>query len=403
MHGAGREEAEVETGTQWNLRGANWLDVRTGAFERCDIQLQDGVIVSHAADPVTVDASGLTALFGLWDCHAHPGGLMYDPDATGYFEEAPQRTIRAGENLRRAAAMGITGVRAVGEADEIDLAWSRAFASGVPFGPRVHGAGRPIRTTAGHGTAHPRVFTRLQADLVVDGPAEAARAVRNLVERGAHWVKIMLTGGLYSPHETVDGEQFTEDELAALLRVAALRGIPVAAHCGGAAAAVRFASLGGRSVEHGYGVDEEAAAAMAANGTWLVPTVSVTHDRALMEADGWPEHAVVRAAETAPRHADAIRACIDAGVRIAVGADLNPIGPRLHRELELLEQAGMDRRHVLEAATVGGRALNGFGDASMPEPGAAADLVFVEGDPMDRLEVLRAPRMVFAHGRRLFG
>lgn len=387
----------------WYLRGARWLDVATGDTQQRDIAVRQGRIVDDPGDATVVDASGLTALFGLWDCHTHPGGMMYDPDATGYFEAAPDRTIRAGENLQQAARMGVTGTRAVDEANEIDLAWGRAFAAGTPVGPRVLGAGRGIRTTAGHGTAFPRVFTQLESELVVDGPTEMARAVRLLVERGADWVKIMLTGGLYSPHETVDGVQFTDEELTALMEVARIREIPVAAHCGGSEAAVRFAELGGRSVEHGYALDERAAAAMAANGTWFVPTLSVTHDREFIEAEGWPAHAANRAFETAPGHAEAVRLCQEAGVRIAAGADLNPIGPRLHRELEMMERAGMERIAVLEAATVGGRALNGFGDASLPEPGVIADLVLVEGDPLAELAVLRSPRMVFAHGRQLVG
>lgn len=393
----------MEQSQRWHLRGASWLDVATGETGRRDVVLADGLVVDDTTDAVEIDASGLTAMFGLWDCHAHPGGLMYDPDATGYFEAAPDRTIRAGENLQQAARMGVTGIRAVSEADEIDLAWSRAYAAGTPAGPRVIGAGRGVRTTAGHGTAYPRTFTQLHSELIVDGPAEAARAVRLLVERGAHWMKIMLTGGLYSPHETVDGVQFTDEELRALMEVAALRQLPVAAHCGGSEGAVRFAELGGRSVEHGYNLDERAAAAMAANGTWLVPTVSVTHDREFIEAEGWPEHAAKRAFETAPLHAAALQACQAANVGIAVGADLNPIGPRLHRELEMLERAGMDRRSVLEAATVGGRALTGFGDNPLPDPGVVADLILVEGDPMQDLAPLRAPTMVFAHGRRLVG
>lgn len=390
-------------GDRYALRGAYWLDVATGEASPRDLAIADGRIVEHVDDAVELDASGLTALFGLWDCHSHPGGLMYDPDGTGYFEGIADRTIRGGENLQQAVRMGVTGIRAVEEANEIDLAWATAFAAGTPSGPRVRGAGRGIRTTAGHGTAWPRIYSRVDDSLVVDGPTEAARAVRLLVERGAHWVKVMLTGGLYSPHETVDGIQFTDSELASLMEVANQRGIPVAAHCGGADAAIAFVGLGGRSIEHGYALDERAAEAMAGAGAWLVPTVSVTHDREFIEAEGWPAHAANRARESASGHADALRACIEAGVRIAVGADLNPIGPRLHRELEMLERAGMDRRSVLEAATVGGRALNGIGEASTPEPGAVADVILVEGDPLADLHVLRDPRLVFAHGRRLVG
>lgn len=94
-----------------------------------------------------MDAAGLTAMFGLWDCHAHAGGAMYDPGGSGFFEGVPERTIRAGANPRQAVEMGVTGVRCVDDADELDLAWGRAYAAGTASGPRVLGAGRGIRTT----------------------------------------------------------------------------------------------------------------------------------------------------------------------------------------------------------------------------------------------------------------
>ena len=196
---------------------------------------------------------------------------------------------------------------------------------------------------------------------------------------------------------------FTEAELDTVMEVANLRGIPVAAHCGGADVAVAFAERGGRSVEHGYLLSEGAAAAMARNGTWLVPTVGVTHDQEYIEAEKWPKHAADRSREVLPGHADALKMCIAAGVRIATGADLNPIGVRLHRELEMLERAGMDRRSVLHAASVGGRELNGFGGASTPVSGAAADLLLLAQNPMDSLPALRRPLLVVTHGRPVAG
>jgi imidazolonepropionase-like amidohydrolase len=227
---------------------------------------------------------------------------------------------------------------------------------------------------------------------------EARRAARSLVERGADWVKVLITGGLYSEHESVDGGQFADDELVAVMQAAGARGIPVAAHCGSAQMARRFAELGGRSVEHGYALDE-AAAALAAAATWLVPTIAVTHDEPMMVETGWPPHAHHRAVASAPAHAEALLSCLAAGVRIATGADLNPIGPRLHAELAMLEKAGVPRQQVLYAATVGGRELAGLGAQSAPEPGSAADLILVEGNPFDDLQILRRPRAVMTFGR----
>lgn len=382
------------------VKGASWLDTSTGDSARRDLFFAEGVVApDDGSDAETLDASGLTALFGFWDCHAHVGSLMYDPSASGYFENSSQRTIRAGENMRQAVVMGVTGIRCLDEADELDLSWARAYESGSTPGPRVRGAGRALRVTGGHGTAFPRIYTRLDVMTVCDGPDAMARAVRTQIERGAHWIKIMLTGGLYSPHETADGAQLTRSELASAMDVANMRGIPVAAHCGGTQPAIDFSSLGGRSVEHGYMLGEEAAAVMARNGTWLVPTIGVTHDQEYISAEGWPAHAANRSRELMPLHAAALRACIEAGVPIALGADLNPIGPRLHREMVMLESLGLERRWILHAATVGGRELNGFGGSALPEQGAAADVIFVEGDPIERLEVLRYPRFVITHGR----
>lgn len=387
------------------LRGATWLDVVTTSREPRDLLLIDGRIVpDDAREASEVDLRGTTLLFGLWDCHVHPGEAFYAADGGEFAETSPSRTIRAGQNLRAAVAAGITGVRCLDEADDIDLAYERARIRGGFAGPRIHGAGLAIRTTGGHGTFHPRVHTGVTSMHVIDGPIEAARAVRRQVERGARWIKIMLTGGLASEHETVDGPQFTDEELVSVMEVANQRGIPVTAHCGGADAAMRFARLGGRCIEHGYALTEEAAAVLAETGTWLVPTIGVTHDPEFLEhGDGWPEFSLQRSRASRRRHAESLAMCRAAGVRIAAGADLNPIADRLHRELALLEEAGMDRQAVLYAATAGARALNGLGGATQPDPGAAADFIAVDGDPLADPAVLARPVAVIVDGRVVWG
>jgi imidazolonepropionase-like amidohydrolase len=383
------------------LRGGSVLDVGTGETTRGDIGMRDGIVVPAAdlTDPTVVEADGLTVLFGLWDCHSHPGGLMYDPTGIGYFDGPAEWTIRAGANFRDAARMGVTGVRAVAEADRIDIVWSKAYEAGIYPGPRVFAAGAGLRTTGGHGTAYPKHPVNVEWEWAVDGPDGMLRAARALVEQGVHWIKVMLTGGLYSEHESVEDPQFTPAELEAVMTVANGRGVPVAAHCGSARVAELFARAGGRSIEHGYALDEKAAAVMAEHGTWFVPTIGVTHDTAMMDADGWPPHAKNRAVAAAAKHAESLAVCVAAGVKIATGADLNPIGPRLHDEIKQMEVAGMDRLSVLRAATAGGRELNGLGAATRPEPGTVGDLILVEGDPLADMDVLRTPAGVYTFGR----
>ena len=119
----------------------------------------------------------------------------------------------------------------------------------------------------------------------------------------------------------------------------------------------------------------------------------------MMKADGWPEHAMKRAIASSAKHAEAVKACVAAGVKLATGADLNPIGPRLHAELRLLEQIGLSRLEVLRAATAGSRELNGLGAETAPVPGSSADLIMVEGNPLDDPTILQRPRGVMAYGR----
>ena len=383
------------------LAGGSVLDVGTGDIERRDLAVADGIVVAPGSrnDLERVDCDGLLIMFGLWDVHCHPAGLMYDPPATGYFERPAPHSVRAGANLLQALSMGVTGIRTAAEADGIDIAWRDAIARGRWPGPRIKCSGPAIRTTGGHGTAFPREYVNTKPFLIADGPTEMRRAVRSLAEQGADWVKILLTGGLYSVHETVDSGQLSDDELEMVMATARQRGLPALAHCGSARLAEKFVNLGGRSVEHGYALDESAARTIAAKGAWLVPTIGVTHDVEMMRNDRWPEHAMGRAIASQKKHAEAVMACVEAGVKLATGADLNPSGPRLHAEIRLLESIGLSRIDVLRAATTGGRELNGLGPHTSPEPGTAADLIFLNGSPLDELATLSSPRKVMVYGR----
>lgn len=384
------------------IAGGLVLDVATGERTRRDLGVHDGRIVEVdelAEDAVVLDASEGTVMFGMWDCHNHPGSLMHDPGGQSYFEPVPARAMRVIANLSDALRAGVTGVRVLGEVDEIDIALAESTSRGELVGPRVMPSGLTLHTTGGHGVVYPRDFLRAQYFDKVDGADAIRRSVRSHVEHGATWIKVCLTGGLFSAHEAVDDAQFDDEEIEILLRTAASRSIPVAAHCGSPRIAEKFARLGGRSIEHGYFLDEAAARVMAENGVWLTPTISVSHDVEMMRADGWPQHAILRAQEVAQRHREALFACLEAGVRIAIGIDLNPVAVRYHRELEILESIGVPRLEVLRAATAGGRELNGLGSSSTPTVGDLADVIVVDGDPLEGLEALRSVRHVVAHGR----
>src|SRR5258705_11930547 len=109
----------MATAASYLLAGGEVLDVATGETKRRDVAVVDGVVAeaTRHSDLTQVDAGGLTIMFGLWDVHAHPAGMMYDPRASGYFERISQHSVRAGANLVQAAAMGLTGGRHAPEAE----------------------------------------------------------------------------------------------------------------------------------------------------------------------------------------------------------------------------------------------------------------------------------------------
>jgi imidazolonepropionase-like amidohydrolase len=182
------------------VKGAQILDVSTGEAKKRDLAISNGLVVdaNSIVDPKIIDASDLHVMFGLWDCHAHPGGLMYDPYAQGYFEGPAEWAVRAGANLMDAALMGVTGIRTMAEANRIDLAWASGFATGIYSGPRIKCSGAGLRTTGGHGTAFPKRPIEVQWEWAVDGADQMRTAARSLIEQGVDWIKLMITGGLDS-------------------------------------------------------------------------------------------------------------------------------------------------------------------------------------------------------------
>ena len=111
------------------IKNVSLFDTSNGDISVSDLAIKNGRVTSPdlLKDPKIKDGTGLITMFGIWDCHSHPGSLMYDNFAHGYFESAAARTIRAGSNLIEAARLGITGVRALSEANQIDIEWGKTF------------------------------------------------------------------------------------------------------------------------------------------------------------------------------------------------------------------------------------------------------------------------------------
>jgi imidazolonepropionase-like amidohydrolase len=348
-----------------------------------------------------VDGRGLFVLPGLIDCHVHVTSLSADEwaDSGHRASYVAAHAVRAlGETVRR----GFTTVRDAGGAD---AGLTQALDEGVVVGPRLSTCGKALSQTGGHADLRPRgrESWNPHPDVpgigrIVDGPDAVRLAVREQVRRGATFIKLMLSGGITSPTDRLDGVQFSDAEVTAAVEEADRLGVYCAGHAYTGTAVSRAVALGVRTIEHGNLIGPADAARMAAAGTFLVPTLSayaVLAERG--EEFGLPADRLGKLAEVVDRGADAVRAAAAAGVRIALGTDLlGPMADQQNREFAL-RAAVQPSWEVLESATLTGAELLGqAGRLGVLAPGAAADLLLCRADPGADVGVLADPERALA-------
>src|ERR1700677_2948224 len=241
--------------------------------------------LDHAGAGDVIDVDGKTLMPGLIDAHCHVlGSSLRVTDV----ETQPLTYVAgyASKMLGHALDCGFTTVRDVGGGD---AGIARAVAEGLIRGPRVFFAGRALSMTGGHGDFRDP-FSDVGAcgcsadgrvALVVDGEDAVRAAAREELRRGAHCIKIMLSGGVLSPADPIWMDQFTDREVTAAVEEAARRRKYVAAHCHPPSSIERAARLGVRTIEHATLIDETSAAAVKAAGAYVVPTTVIV--RALLE------------------------------------------------------------------------------------------------------------------------
>ena len=359
-----------------------------------DLAIQDGRIVDIGPGldgGERTDVSGLTLLPGLFDCHTHLMASHIDMWRT---LQTPfsYRFYQAARNAEATLRAGITSVRDAGGAD---LGFKQAVADGLVNGPRVQISLAMISQTGGHGDPWMASGSRVPLfqrhpgvpETIVDGPDEMRRTVRELVRQGADVIKVATSGGVLSPRDKPTHGHFRDDELDVLLAEAAAAGIWVMAHAQatvGIKAAIR---AGIRSIEHGIYLDDEAIQMMLDRGTYLVPTLVAPQGvlDAAARGEQIPEASVTKAREVVQVHRDSFRSAVAAGVKVAMGTDsgVTPHGENL-RELPLMAEGGMTPSDVLRSTTAVAAELMGVDEElGTLERGKRADVVLVEGDPLD--------------------
>lgn len=372
------------------------LDVRAGVLgPRASVLVEGRRIVAvttdriDGRDAVVVDGGGRTLMPGLVDCHVHIDSAIMGPVQT------MARTTSVAVAYRELEAMLRRGFTTARDAGGADAGYKAALDRGLVTGPRYFVACDLLTQTGGHGD-HRSGFDLCgdstgDGKVIADGVDEVRKQVRENVRRGADHIKLMVSGGISSPTDRLDGMQYSDDEIAVAVAEADRGGIYVAAHAYSDDAVHRAARLGIRTVEHGSLITDRAAKAMAEAGTILVPTLSPYHwVKEAGDELGLPAEHVRRGREVHDASLEAVALAERYGVTLASGSDLFRV-PKGHQAYELVLRAQVqERAEVLRSATLGGAEVVGLaGQVGEVAPGFLADLLVVDGDPLTDLGVLQ--------------
>jgi imidazolonepropionase-like amidohydrolase len=360
------------------------------------VEVSDGSLRARGAR--RIDCAGRTLMPGLIDAHVHCvittmdlGALLRRP-VTLVAQEA---RIVLEQMLRR----GFTTVRDAGGADS---GLAQAVARGLIQGPRLFFSGRVLSQTGGHGDlAPPGESAPLCAceirstgfAHVADGVAAVRKAAREELRRGAHQVKIMASGGVASPSDPIWNLQYSPEEMRAIVEEAHGWRTYAMAHAYTPEAIRRAVEAGVRSIEHGNLIDRETAELMAARGAYLVPTLVTYYAiEEFGKALRFPETGLRKVRDVLDAGLASLEIARDAGVAMGFGTDLlGETHAQQSRELGIRARVLPAAEVIRSATLVNARLLGREGELGVVAPGALADLLLVDGDPLADLGLLERP------------
>jgi imidazolonepropionase-like amidohydrolase len=357
--------------------------------------------VSVPKDATVIDAGGRTVLPGIVDCHVH--ATYRARDMRQHLLNTPTyNVLRSTAILRETLACGVTTARDMGGADG---GFKAAVAEGTIVGPKLVISIGMISQTGGHGDSWVPAGMRVQKrvwlpDPVADGVEGVRRTVRHMLMAGADVIKICATGGITSVTDSWDEPQFSVEELRCAVTEAAAKRKPVAVHAEGIDGIRNALAAGCTSLEHGWFIDEECVERMLAQRTWWVPTLAlVPLSLGKRKADAsWAaqqlgqedtkEHAIhQRMQAQIPLWREAVRR----GVKVAFGTDQSHrllVGENLVELGFMVDWLGMTPMQALVAATARAAECVQRSDVGTLEPGKAADILVVDGDPLADIRIL---------------
>ena len=370
-----------------------------------------GANVQVPAGATVIDLSGETVLPGFIDAHVHLASHTIgdgDWQHAGLMELPSQIALLGAAHAQQTLEAGFTTVRVVGSAEFGDVALRNAINAGWIQGPRIIAAGISFGIRGGHcdetnGLQPGALGHEGGVEVgVADGVEEVRNAVRYAVKYGADVIKICATGGVLSLTDSAGVQQYTEEEMRAIVETATQLDRRVAAHAHGTAGIKAAVRAGVTSIEHCSILDAEAVALMKQKGTWLVPTLLAGFTvESLATAGRLPPPIAAKALAIAPRMRNSFKLALDGGVKIALGTDAGVMRHGTNaREFELMVRWGMTPMQAIVAGTWSGATLLGVErDIGTVAVGRRADIVGVRGDPLRDITVLQHVDFVMKDGR----
>ncbi|MEJ2416426.1 MAG: amidohydrolase family protein [Exilibacterium sp.] len=372
------------------------------------IDIKEGYTMP-AADEQVVDLKNYTVMPGLMDMHTHLSTQYSEHSYTERFTmNEADYAYRSVGYAKKTLMAGFTTVRDLGDIYNVTVALRNAINSGLVTGPRIFTAAKSIATTGGHadptnGFRKDLMHSPQPEQGVINGVAEAREAVRQRYKDGADLIKITATGGVLSVAKSGQNPQFMRDELEAIVSTAKDYGFSVAVHAHGAEGMKRAIKAGVDSIEHGTFMDDEVIRLMKKHGTFYVPTILAGNwvaEKALVEGF-FPELVRPKAAKVGPQIQKTFAKAYRKGVKIAFGTDS---GVSAHgdnaREFELMVEAGMKPMEAIQAATFNAASLlRREEDLGSLQTGKVADVVAVEGDPLENIALMKTVKFVMKAGQ----
>ena len=388
---------------------ANLFDGEVDELKQGYHVLVEGTEIREVSDrplePVSaekIDVKGKILMPGLIDAHVH----VTDHDVSpARLQELPPSwvALKAAKLMREMLYRGFTSIR---DAAGADSGLAKAVEEELITGPRLFHCGRGLSQTGGHGDFRepgndidPCCFGRTGMTIIADGVSEVRKAAREELRKGAHAIKIMASGGVTSPTDPLLGLQYSESEIRAAVEEADHRGTYVLAHAYSDEAISRALKCGVRSIEHANFIELDTAEFAEHSGAFVIPTL-VTYQAMIDRGEeiGLPDYGTKKVSEVHQAGLKSLEYLKEAGTNTGFGTDLfGPLHDMQSDEFQIRAEVLTPYEILVSATKTNAQLLNMYPKLGCIRPGALADLLIIDGNPLRDISLLQRPDRTITH------